>query len=85
MSPHRKIVTGHTDTAGDAAYNIDLSQRRANAVRDALLAAGINSDRARVEIFAEGESSPAVKTGDDVPERLNRRVTVFADYGNDGM
>ena len=78
------IVTGHTDTAGDAAYNVDLSQRRADAVRDALVAAGIGADRARVEIYAEGESNPAVMTGDDVPERRNRRVTVIADYADGG-
>jgi outer membrane protein OmpA-like peptidoglycan-associated protein len=70
------VVVGHTDTSGDAAYNDDLSQRRANRVRNALVAGGVNPNNTRVDTFAEGEMSPAVKTGDGVPERANRRVTV---------
>ena len=71
-------ITGHTDTSGDAAYNQDLSLRRANAVRDELVSLGVASGQAHVSVNAEGESNPAVKTGDGVAEAANRRVTIQA-------
>ncbi len=72
------VITGHTDTSGDPTYNKDLSERRAEAVRDALMSAGVEYDNTRVDIYGDGETNPAVKTGDGVPEQANRRVTVEA-------
>jgi OmpA-OmpF porin, OOP family len=47
------IVTGHTDRIGSHEYNLALSERRANAVRDYLVSAGIPSD----DITARGVNS----------------------------
>lgn len=39
LTPYRYLVAGHTDAVGTDAYNLDLSQRRAAAVRDYLISA----------------------------------------------
>jgi len=43
------LVTGHTDRAGDAQYNLELSQRRAEAVAEVLRAAGVPAERIKVK------------------------------------
>jgi OOP family OmpA-OmpF porin len=65
-------VVGHTDTSGSNAYNDKLSVRRAEAVRDALVANGVQSGAISLE--GRGESDPLVSTADGVPEERNRRV-----------
>lgn len=65
-------VVGHTDTSGSAAYNLRLSQRRAQAVANALAAKGVEVDA----VEAKGETEPAVPTGDGVREPLNRRAVI---------
>jgi len=65
-------LVGHADRAGAAAYNLGLSRRRAEAVRAALLGAGIEADR--VHVRALGEDRPLVATPDGVREPRNRRV-----------
>ncbi len=65
-------VVGHTDTSGSVAYNQGLSQRRANAVANALSAQGVEVG----DVGARGESEPAVPTGDGVREPLNRRAVI---------
>ncbi len=67
-------VEGNADRSGSSAYNQDLSQRRANVVRDALIANGIPADR--IEVSAMGEDNPAKPTPDGVREPLNRRTEV---------
>ncbi len=67
-------ITGHTDTVGSPAQNLILSMHRAERVRDALVAGGI--DPSRISINAVGEDDLATQTGDNVPERNNRRVVV---------
>lgn len=52
------LVTGHTDRIGSEEYNHKLSQRRADAVKDYLVAQGI--DAARIETAARGEAEPVV-------------------------
>jgi outer membrane protein OmpA-like peptidoglycan-associated protein len=55
--PHSKmVVEGHTDSQGAAAYNQDLSQHRAQAVRDYLVTRGIASDRITAQGFGPGRS-----------------------------
>lgn len=71
------LVTGHTDAKGSDAYNLTLSQRRAQAVADFLIADGVPSARLATE--GRGESQPAAENeinGADNPEgrALNRRV-----------
>jgi OmpA-OmpF porin, OOP family len=67
-------VAGHTDTAGPAEYNMQLSERRAQNVAAELIKHGIP---ARViETEAYGQTQPAVETGDEVPLQANRRATI---------
>lgn len=67
-------VVAHTDTSGEAAANLQLSVRRAQAVADRLAALGVDPSAIRVE--GRGEQAPAVATGDGVAEALNRRATI---------
>ncbi len=67
-------VEGHADRSGGDAYNQALSQRRANVVRDALIANSVPADRITASAF--GESRPAKPTPDGVREPLNRRTEV---------
>ncbi len=74
-APFKRIVaTGHTDTAGPASYNMELSQRRADAVKSAL--EGFGADTSTIDTVAEGETDPLVPTDDGVPEPQNRRVEI---------
>lgn len=68
-------VVGHTDRAGDPTLNLELSQRRADAVRNLLVSMGI--DHAIISVSSHGETNPLVPTEDDVPEPRNRRVEVI--------
>jgi outer membrane protein OmpA-like peptidoglycan-associated protein len=67
-------ATGHTDRAGTEAYNMALSLRRANAVRDALVRGGVAASD--ISVVALGESQPLVPTADGVREAQNRRVEI---------
>lgn len=67
-------VVGHADSSGSKAFNQKLSERRAKAVRDALVTLGIGEDR--VVDGGAGESSLLVPTGDGVSDKHNRRVTI---------
>jgi hypothetical protein len=67
-------IVGHTDTSGPSDFNMRLSQRRAEAVGQALIAAGVPAD-ALVAAW-RGESEPAVATADGVVEARNRRVEI---------
>ena len=65
-------LQGHTDDVGEAAANLDLSDRRASAVRDYLVAEGIAPTRLTAVGF--GESRPLVDGTDAESRRLNRRT-----------
>jgi adhesin transport system outer membrane protein len=67
-------VVGHTDTAGTSDSNVELSRSRATAIRDRLLAAGLDGNL--VSVAYHGESNLLVRTPDDTPEPQNRRVEV---------
>jgi outer membrane protein OmpA-like peptidoglycan-associated protein len=68
------LVVGHTDSTGSDAYNLDLSDRRANAVRDRLIARGIPADQLRAE--GRGETEPVADNGTPEGRAENRRVTL---------
>jgi outer membrane protein OmpA-like peptidoglycan-associated protein len=68
-------VTGHTDRVGAEGYNMGLSSRRADTVRDFLVSTGVTSSALVVSFH--GESMPLVHTEDEVPEPRNRRVEVI--------
>ena len=70
----RLNVVGHTDTSGSPAYNQALSERRASAVREALVQRGVPSGQ--IATRGVGESQPLIATGDGVREPSNRRAEV---------
>lgn len=67
-------IVAHTDSSGSNAYNQNLSERRANAVRAALEANGIPA--ASITASGRGEGELMVNTGDGVKEPQNRRATI---------
>ena len=76
-------VFGHTDDVASEAYNQELSERRAEAVRGYLVEAGI--DEAAVSTMGLGKSSPLVEGTDPKSRQRNRRVElaiVFSDAGD---
>lgn len=68
-------VVGHTDSVGDAAYNYDLSQRRAQAVTSVLMNAGVSPQRIRAT--GRGEDSPVATNATAQGRQLNRRVDII--------
>lgn len=68
-------VVGHTDDQADDAYNRDLSQRRAQAVADAL-AAQVGASGHRMKVDGRGEAEPVADNTSEEGRALNRRVTV---------
>ena len=84
-------IEGHTDSIGSDAYNMKLSDRRANAVRDYLIGRGING--ARLSTDGKGESQPVAPNDTDAGRYQNRRVefhvvgdgrvSMNADYSGD--
>jgi OmpA-OmpF porin, OOP family len=68
-------IIGRTDTVGSNDYNMRLSHRRADAVRDALVFGGKLSED-RVEARWTGESRQGVPTGDSVAAAGNRVVDI---------
>jgi outer membrane protein OmpA-like peptidoglycan-associated protein len=68
-------VIGHTDRSGDEGFNMVLSRKRAEKVRDLLAAAGIAP--AAIRVAFHGEGNPLIQTSDNVHEPLNRRVEVI--------
>jgi outer membrane protein OmpA-like peptidoglycan-associated protein len=65
-------LVGHTDAAGSADANLNLSRRRAEAVKNALVSRGIAPSR--ISIVARGASWPLVQTLS--PTEHNRRVEI---------
>ena len=72
------LLTGHTDTAGDKAYNRQLSEARVEAVKNAFSEIGIDPTKIVTQFY--GEDEPAEKTGDGVKNAKNRRVTVILKF-----
>jgi outer membrane protein OmpA-like peptidoglycan-associated protein len=70
----RITATGHTDTSGPEAYNMALSLRRANAVKDALVRNGVPAQA--ITVIGRGEQGLLVQTADGVREPQNRRVEI---------
>ena len=68
-------ATGHADRSGSEDYNMALSLRRADSVREALIAGGVSADA--ITVAGRGESEPAVPTPDGVKEQANRRVEII--------
>jgi peptidoglycan-associated lipoprotein len=67
-------LEGHTDERGSREYNIGLGERRAQAVRRALMLQGANASQ--ITTVSYGEERPAATGSDEESWRLNRRVEI---------
>jgi peptidoglycan-associated lipoprotein len=72
----RQVVRleGHTDERGSREYNIGLGERRAQAVRRALMLQGVRGEQ--IVTVSYGEERPAVTGGDEESWAMNRRVEI---------
>ncbi|MCU0430221.1 MAG: DUF6089 family protein [Cytophagaceae bacterium] len=71
-------INGHTDNVGDEAKNVDLSKRRAEAVKAYLISKGIAAERLTAEGF--GSSKPLADNKTAAGRALNRRVEFVLSY-----
>lgn len=71
-SDRRVAIEGHTDERGGREYNLALGQRRAEAVRRALVLLGVADNR--LEAVSFGKEKPAVPGGDEAAYAQNRRA-----------
>ncbi|NLC70679.1 MAG: OmpA family protein, partial [Desulfuromonadaceae bacterium] len=67
-------IAGHTDSTGSEAYNQQLSERRALAVKNAL--AGYNVNPGRMTTVGYGESQPVADNTTEAGRQMNRRVQI---------
>lgn len=74
--PERRVrIEGYTDSVGNDAANLALSNRRAQAVAAALVALGVSADR--LQFVGYGEGYPVADNSTDTNRALNRRVEVY--------
>lgn len=74
-SPDRSVtIEGHTDSVGSDDYNMELSQRRAEAVRMALAERGVPSDR--LNALGKGKAFPIAGNETAAGRQQNRRVEI---------
>jgi outer membrane protein OmpA-like peptidoglycan-associated protein len=66
------VLGGHTDDVGDASYNMNLSEERAESARRYLIEKGI--DPSRLDVQAFGETKPLEEGTDPHARSMNRRV-----------
>src|SRR3989344_1251405 len=81
--PDRKLlIEGYTDSVGSDSYNQDLSDRRAQAVRDALVQRGV--DTSRITARGYGKAHPVADNASPEGRAMNRRVEIVIadDKGN---
>jgi OmpA-OmpF porin, OOP family len=69
----RLLIEGHTDSVGDAAHNMDLSRRRAEAVR-AVLIGQFNVEASRLSAAGLGSTKPVDSNDTPQGRAQNRRV-----------
>ena len=74
LDPRPTVVEGHTDNSGKPAYNMKLSQRRADAVKAYLVQQGVSPDR--ITSVGFGDTRPIADNKTKAGKALNRRVDV---------
>lgn len=75
QNPNEKaVIEGHTDNTGSPGFNKELSERRASAVRDALVSRGVSPDR--ITARGLGESFPVASNATQAGRQQNRRVEI---------
>jgi outer membrane protein OmpA-like peptidoglycan-associated protein len=67
-------VEGFTDSTGTSSHNLELSQRRAESVRNALIGLGVAAGKIATRGY--GEAYPVASNGDAGSRQLNRRVEI---------
>lgn len=68
------LIEGFTDSTGSDSHNLDLSQRRAESVRNALIGLGVKADKIATRGY--GEAFPVASNSDAGSRQLNRRVEI---------
>jgi outer membrane protein OmpA-like peptidoglycan-associated protein len=68
------LIEGFTDSTGTSSHNLELSQRRAESVRNALIGLGVKADKIATRGY--GEAFPVASNGDAGSRQLNRRVEI---------
>lgn len=68
------LIEGFTDSTGSSAHNLDLSQRRAESVRNALIGLGVKADKIATRGY--GAAYPVASNSDAGSRQLNRRVEI---------
>lgn len=76
------LIEGYTDSQGDQDANVDLSQRRAMAVRNALVEQGVATDRLNTRGY--GDAYPVASNTTSAGRQMNRRVEIVLS-GEDGI
>ncbi|ERS83871.1 OmpA family protein [Halomonas sp. PBN3] len=72
----RVTIAGHTDSIGSNEYNLGLSERRAESVRDYLVSQGVADGRMRTVGY--GEERPVATNETDEGRAMNRRVEIMS-------
>jgi len=79
QNPERQVlIEGFTDSRGSEQYNQQLSERRAKAAAQALIADGVASDR--IATRGHGEKYPIATNDTDAGRQKNRRVEILLKY-----
>lgn len=74
-NPQRHVlIEGFTDSVGSESYNVALSERRADAVRRAIVDLGVGRERLRTEGY--GEAHPVAGNDSSSGRQMNRRVEI---------
>lgn len=68
------LVAGHTDSTGSEALNQELSERRAQNVKNALTAQGVHPNR--ISTIGFGQTAPIADNSTEAGRQLNRRVVI---------
>jgi outer membrane protein OmpA-like peptidoglycan-associated protein len=74
---YRLSVEGHADNTGERSYNLDLSRRRAETVRDYMISKGMSREILSIEAF--GEERPIASNASADGRQLNRRVEIVVE------